>query len=72
MKRFFSEEEQADLSDIDNESTANHMLHISLTVMTEQIEQTIHRLSNGKALGPDGISNKILKEMVHVIKDNLT
>jgi len=70
-EKFFPEGGQADLSDIDGETPANHMLDISSTITSEQVEQAIHRLPNGKAPGPDGIPNEVLKEVAHVIKDDL-
>ncbi len=71
MKKFFSEESQADLSNINGEMPANHMLNISFTITSEQVEQAIHRLLNGKASEPDSISNEILKKVTHVIKNDL-
>jgi len=52
--------------------SANHMLDISSTISAEQIEQTIHRLSNGKVSGSDNISNEVLKVVTSLIKKNLT
>jgi hypothetical protein len=37
--------------------SANHMLNISFTVTSEQIEQAIHKLLNDKASESDNISN---------------
>ena len=71
MKKFFSEESQADLSNIDNETSANCMLNISFTTTSEQIKQAIHRLSNDKVLKLDNISNEILKKVIHIIKNDL-
>jgi len=70
--KFFSEERQANLSNINNEMSANHMLNISSTISAEQIEQTIHRLSNDKVFGSDNISNEVLKVVAPLIKKNLT
>ncbi len=47
------------------------MFDILSTISAEQIEQTIHRLPNGKASGPDSIPNEVLKAMAPVIKDDL-
>jgi hypothetical protein len=38
------------------------MLDISSTITSEQVEQAIHRLPNGKAPGPDGIPNEVLRK----------
>ncbi len=71
-EKFFPEGGQADLSDIDEEASVNHMLNISSAVTAEQVEQTINRLPNGKASGPDNISNEALKAVVPLIKKGLT
>jgi len=71
VRKFFSEEEQADLSNINNEMSANYMLDISSIISAEQIEQTIHRLSNDKVSESDNISNEVLKMMISLIKKNL-
>jgi len=70
--KFFSEGGQANLSNINNEMPANHMLNISSTISAEQIEQAIHRLPNGKVPGPDNISNEVLKMVASLIKKDLT
>jgi len=70
--KFFSEERQADLSDINNEMPVNHMLNISSTISAEQIEQAIHRLSNDKVPGSDNIPNEVLKVVASLIKEDLT
>ena len=49
----------------------NYMLNISFTVISEQIKQAIHRLLNGKVSESDNISNEVLKEVTHIIKDDL-
>jgi len=72
MRKFFSEERQADLNNINNEMSVNHMLNISSIISAEQIEQTIHRLSNDKASESDNISNEVLKVVIPLIKKNLT
>ena len=71
MKKFFSEEKQTDLSDIDNKTSANCMFNISFTVTSEQIKQTIHRLLNDKVLRLNNISNEILKMIIYIIKNDL-
>jgi len=72
VKKFFSEERQVNLSNINNEMFANHMLNISSIISAEQIQQTIHRLLNDKVFKSDNISNEVLKMMVSLIKKNLT
>jgi len=72
MRKFFSEEKQTNLNNINNEMSANHMLNISSIISAEQIEQTIHRLLNGKVSESDNISNEVLKMMISLIKKNLT
>jgi len=69
--KFFSEEGQANLSNINNEMPANHMLDISSTISAEQIEQAIHRLPNGKVPGSDNIPNEVLKMVAPLIKEDL-
>jgi len=71
VKKFFSEEKQANLSNINNEMSVNCMLDISSTISAEQIEQTIHRLSNDKVSGSDNIPNEVLKVVTSLIKKNL-
>jgi len=61
VEQFFSEGGQADLSNINEEESAHIMLDIPSAVTAEQLEQTINRLSNGKASGLDGILNEVLK-----------
>jgi len=72
MRKFFSEEKQVNLSNINNEMSANCMLNISLIISAEQVEQTIHRLLNDKVFELDNISNEVLKMMISLIKKNLT
>ena len=72
MKRFFCKKSQTDLNNINNETSENCLLNISLTVISEQIKQTIHRLLNDKVLRSDNILNEILKKIIHVIKNDLT
>jgi len=71
VRKFFSEEKQANLSNINNEMSVNCMLDISSTISAEQIEQTIHRLSNDKVSGSDNIPNEVLKVVTSLIKKNL-
>jgi len=72
VRKFFSEGEQANLSNINNEMPANHMLDISSIISAKQIEQTIHRLPNGKVSESDNIPNEVLKVVTPLIKKNLT
>jgi len=72
MKKFFSEEKQVNLSNIDNEMSANYMFDILSIISAEQIEQTIYRLLNDKVFESDNISNEVLKIMISLIKKNLT
>jgi len=71
MKKFFSEEKQTNLSNINNEMSVNCMLNISSIISAEQIEQTIYRLLNDKVSESDNISNEVLKMMISLIKKNL-
>jgi len=72
MKKFFSEERQTNLSNINNEMFVNYMFDISSIISAEQIKQTIHRLLNDKVSESDNISNEVLKMMISLIKKNLT
>ena len=65
MKKFFSEENQVNLSNIDDETSVNYILNISFTVTSEQIEQAIYRLLNDKTLELNNILNKIFKKVTH-------
>ena len=47
------------------------MLNISPIILIEEISKLIKSLLNGKALGPDGILNKVLKVVAPVIKKDL-
>jgi len=46
-------------------------LNISPTILIEEISKLIRSLLNGKALGPDGILNKVLKMVALVIIKDL-
>jgi len=48
-----------------------NVLNISLTILTEEISKFIRSLLNKKALGPDGILNKVLKVAALVIAKDL-
>jgi len=47
------------------------VLNISPTISTEEIGKLIRSLLNGKALGPDGILNEVLKVVAPVITKDL-
>lgn len=70
-EKFFSKSEQADLSNINRKVSADSMLDIFSAVTAEQVEQTINRLSNEKALKSNNISKEALKIMTPFIKKNL-
>jgi len=72
MRKFFSEEKQANLNNINNEMFVNYMLNISSIISAEQIEQTIYRLLNDKVFESDNISNEVFKMMISLIKKNFT
>ena len=46
-------------------------LNISLIILTKQISKLIKSLSNGKALKPNGIPNKVFKAVFLVIAKDL-
>jgi len=61
-----------DFRDIEIEATTNQRaLNISPTISAEEISKLIKSLLNGKALGPDGIPNEILKVVALVIAKDL-
>ena len=47
------------------------VLNISPTILIEEISKLIRSLLNSKALGPDGILNKVLKMVAPVIVKDL-
>ena len=60
--KFFPKTGIADLSNIKTEAiTEQRALNISPIITTEEINKLIRSLLNNKALGPDGILNKVLK-----------
>jgi len=60
--KFFPKTGIADLSNIKTETTTEQRaLNISPIISTEEINKLIRSLLNSKALGPDGIPNKVLK-----------
>ena len=61
-----------DFSDIKIETTTEQrVLNISPIILTEEINKLIRSLLNGKALGLDGIPNKVLKIVALVIVKDL-
>jgi len=68
--KFFPKTRTADLSDIETIKEQN-VLNISPTISTEEISKLIRSLPNGKALGPDGIPNEVLKVAAPVIAKDL-
>jgi len=62
MRKFFSEEKQANLNNINNEMSVNHMLNISSIISAEQIEQTIHRLLNDKVFESESYQQVLHQE----------
>jgi len=70
-EKFFSERDQADLSDINKKALVNFILNIFSAVTVKQIEQIINKLFNEKVLSSDDISNEVLKTVVFLIKKNL-
>ena len=66
-EKFFPSTGQADLSDTIGEAPTEHIIPISNKVTKEELEDTIYRLPNRKALGLDGIPNKVLKLAALVI-----
>jgi len=71
VEKFFPEGGPADLNNMDSEGQVAQALDIPSVVTAEQVEQAIHRLPNGKAPGPDNISNEILKVVAPLIKNDL-
>jgi hypothetical protein len=69
--KFFSNEEQADLSDINSETEPECILNLFLEVTEQDLEQIIKKLPNNKASGPDGISNKVIKHLRSLIQADL-
>ena len=51
--------------------SANYIFNISFITTSEQIKQAIYRLLNDKVLKLNNISNKILKKVTHIIKNDL-
>lgn len=69
-ENFFPQEEEADLSDIDQNEEFPRF-EIDLVVTKEEILEAIRALPNGKAPGPDAIANEVLKKVAEVIAERL-
>jgi len=72
VAKFFPKTEIVDFNNITLEAIAKQRIfNISPTILTEEISKLINNLLNGKALGLDGILNKIFKIVVLVIIEEL-
>jgi len=70
--KFFPKTGTADLSDIEIETIMEQRaFNISPIISIEEISKLIRSLPNGKALGLDGIPNKVLKAVAPVIAKDL-
>ncbi len=70
-ERFFPGEGLADLSDIDGSQRTTSSIHIPTLVTPDEIKETIRKLPNGKAPGPDSIPNEVLKLIAPTVAENL-
>jgi hypothetical protein len=68
---FYPGPAQADLSDIATEEHEEPTLNINAEVTTKQVETAMNSLPNGKAPGPDGITNEALTTACAGIKPAL-
>jgi hypothetical protein len=69
---FFPKTKAVDLSNINMEAIIKQRaFNISPIILTEEISKLIKSLLNGKALGLDGILNKVLKIVALIIKKDL-
>ena len=59
---------QADLNDVTDDFAIRQQLDILLEVSADLVANTIARLPNGKATGPDSFSNELLKLIAPDIK----
>ncbi len=71
MKKFFSESEQADFSNINRKVSAHSMFNIFSAVTADQVEQTINKLLNEKVSELNNILNEALKMIIFFINKNL-
>jgi reverse transcriptase-like protein/retrotransposon-encoded endonuclease len=70
-EKFFPQAGQADISDLQEAQYPANRIPIPTGVTKEEIEQLIRKLPNGKAPGPDGIPNEILKVIAPMISGYL-
>jgi len=72
IAKFFPKTKIVDFSNIKIETIINQRaFNISPIILVEEISKLIKSLLNGKALGPDGILNKIFKVIILVIVKDL-
>ena len=71
LLREFPMPPQADLSDLTAPHVEREQLNIPSEISAETVARTISRLPNGKAAGPDGIPNELLKLIAPDIKEDL-
>jgi len=70
--KFFPKTKIVDFSNIKNKATINQrVLNISSIILAKEINKLIRNLLNGKALGLNGILNKVLKVVALVIAKDL-
>ena len=70
-EQLFPHPPQPDLSDVPDNWVPASQLDISSEVTADQVAHIIARLPNGKAAGPDGIPNELLKAVAPDIKEDL-
>ena len=70
-ERFFPGEGLADLSDIEENQHITSTVHVSTSVTAEEVKEIIKETPNGRAPGPDGIPNEILKIIAPSIAEDL-
>ncbi len=54
-----------------HEAPINPQVYISVEITKKDVEKVLKRLPNGKAPGPDGIPNEVLKELSEEILERL-
>ena len=70
-EKFFPRASLADLSDIASGQPAANTLDVPAEVTPKQLEEVIRKLPNGRAPGPDGIPNEILKVIAPIVSKDL-